>query len=171
MSDWIKCVIANIEADADKNTDLSMKYGISSFPTIKFFGKVPSFISLLYFTHSSQDGKEKPIDYNGERTEEAFVNYLNEKCGTFRAVGGGLNSMAGRVAKLDDLAAQFYMAARDTRQTIYDEAISIVESVGAQGQHYLKVMQKVTNTSDEYVAKESARWVFHSLWVKIFLMR
>lgn len=53
-----------------------MKYEISSFPTLKFFSK---------------DDKT-PVEYGGERSEEAFVNFLNEKCGTFRAVGGGLNA-------------------------------------------------------------------------------
>lgn len=56
-----------------------MKYEISSFPTLKFFSK---------------DDKT-PVDYDGERSEEAFVNFLNEKCGTSRAVGGGLNDEVG----------------------------------------------------------------------------
>jgi len=136
------CVIANIEADAEKNTELSRSYGISSFPTIKFFGK---------------DDKKSPIDYDGQRTEEAFVAYLNEKCGTHRAVGGGLNDKAGRVEKLDDLASQFFVGAADARKKIYDEAITVAESAGSYGQHYLKVMQKVVNSSDEYLAKETKR--------------
>jgi len=136
------CVIANIEADAEKNTELSRNYGISSFPTIKFFGK---------------DDKKSPIDYDGQRTEEAFVAYLNEKCGTHRAVGGGLNDKAGRVEKLDDLASQFFVGAADARKKIYDEAITVAESAGSYGQHYLKVMQKVVNSSDEYLAKETKR--------------
>ena len=31
------------------------------------------------------------MPYEGGRSEEAFVAYLNEQCGTHRAVGGGLN--------------------------------------------------------------------------------
>ena len=37
-------------------------------------------------------GSSEPIEYEGERTEQAFVDFLNEKCGTKRAVGGELNS-------------------------------------------------------------------------------
>ena len=33
----------------------------------------------------------EPIDYEGDRSEEAFVNFLNEKCGTQRVPGGGLS--------------------------------------------------------------------------------
>ena len=52
------------------------KYGVKGFPTIKFFPK----------------GEDKtPIDYDKGRSEEDLVKYLNEKCGTERQVGGGLN--------------------------------------------------------------------------------
>jgi protein disulfide-isomerase A6 len=71
----LQCVIANIVADDKKNAHISERYGVTSFPTIKFFSK---------------DNKE-PEDYEGGRTEDDFVAYLNEKCGTHRAVGGGLN--------------------------------------------------------------------------------
>ena len=66
---------AAADADAKVNAALAQKYEISSFPTLKFFSK---------------DNKE-PEDYDGDRSEEAFVSSLNEKCGTKRAVGGGLN--------------------------------------------------------------------------------
>ena len=37
----------------------------------------------------------EPEDYDGERSEKAFVDFLNEKCGAQRAVGGGLNDEVG----------------------------------------------------------------------------
>jgi protein disulfide-isomerase A6 len=158
----LQCVVANLEADAEKNTALAEKYGITSYPTIKFFAKVPLFMfEISIWLTISQDNKADPVEYDGERTEESFVDYLNKKCGTHRAVGGGLNEKAGRVEKLDELAAQFVMAARDARDSIYTEALAIAESVGSHAQHYLKIMQKVTNTTDEYFAKESARFDTH----------
>ena len=69
-------MVANVDADDKKNSKLAQKYGITGFPTIKFFSK---------------DKKDEPEDYDGGRTEEEFVAFLNEKCGTKRAVGGGLN--------------------------------------------------------------------------------
>lgn len=71
----LQCIIANINADDAKNAHISQKYEVTGFPTIKFFSK---------------DNKE-PEDYDGGRTEADIVAYLNEKCGTQRAVGGGLN--------------------------------------------------------------------------------
>ena len=67
--------MANVDADAKQNAPLAERYGIGSFPTIKFFPK---------------DNKEGEA-YTGGRTEADFVNFLNERCGTQRAVGGGLN--------------------------------------------------------------------------------
>jgi thiol-disulfide isomerase/thioredoxin len=69
-----QCIVANVDADAESNRPLATKYNIQSFPTLKFFPK----------------GGE-PIDYEGGRQEADFVEFLNEKCGTYRAVGGGLN--------------------------------------------------------------------------------
>ncbi|KAL5504106.1 hypothetical protein ACEPAH_8179 [Sanghuangporus vaninii] len=135
------CVLANVDADAKVNAPLAMKYEISSFPTLKFFSK---------------DNKE-PEDYDGERTEEAFVNFLNEKCGTKRAVGGGLNDEAGRIPEFDTLAAKFLTAVSDEKNAILKEAAALARAAGETAQQYLKVMNKVANSSEDYLGKETAR--------------
>lgn len=73
---FLQCVVANIDADDKKNAKVRAKYEIAAFPTILFFPK---------------ENKEDPDDYEGGRTEEDIVEFLNKKCGTQRAVGGGLN--------------------------------------------------------------------------------
>ena len=75
-----QCIVANVDADAALNKPLSEKYGITGYPTLKFFSK---------------ENKESPLAYEGGRDEASFVAYLNEKCGTQRAVGGGLNEEVG----------------------------------------------------------------------------
>ncbi|KAK7685514.1 hypothetical protein QCA50_011379 [Cerrena zonata] len=136
------CVIANVDADAQPNRPLATKYEIGSFPTIKFFPK---------------GNKEEPLDYDGDRTEEAFVEYLNEQCGTQRAVGGGLNAQAGRLPEFDSLASKFFDATGDARQTILKEAEGLIKTVGPLAKHYVKVMEKVVNGSEAYLEKESKR--------------
>ncbi|KAF8656274.1 hypothetical protein AX16_002710 [Volvariella volvacea WC 439] len=135
------CVVANLDADDQKNKDLAKKYEIRGFPTIKFFGK---------------DNKEEPEDYEGGRTEADIVAFLNEKCGTQRAVGGGLNDEAGRIPEFDSLASKFFLAAGSARNSIYQEALALSSS-GASSKHYLRVMEKVVNGSEAYLAKESKR--------------
>jgi len=138
------CIVANFDADAAPNKPLAQKYGVNSYPTIKFFGK-------------GKDAKLEPEAYNGGRTEADIVNYLNEKCGTHRAVGGLLNENAGRLPALDELAQKFYSALPDMRDSIYKEAVSVASAAGAAGKHYLRVMDKLANGTEGYLEKEASR--------------
>ncbi|EIN04877.1 protein disulfide isomerase [Punctularia strigosozonata HHB-11173 SS5] len=135
------CVVANVDADAAPNKPLAQKYKIGSFPTLKFFSK---------------DNKE-PEEYEGGRTEADFVDFLNEKCGKKRAVGGGLNEEAGRLPEFDALASKFFVAAADARSSIYQEALALAKAGGETSKHYLRVMEKVVNGTEDYVQKESKR--------------
>ncbi|KAH9960837.1 protein disulfide isomerase [Russula dissimulans] len=134
------CIVANLDADAEANRPLALKYGIESFPTIKFFPK----------------GGE-PIDYEGGRQEADFVQFLNEKCGTRRAVGGSLNDEAGRNPEFDALASKFFTATGAARVAIYKEASVLAAEAGSAAAHYLRVMEKVVNGTEDYIAKESKR--------------
>ena len=67
--------MANIDADAALNKDIAGRYGVASYPTIKFFPR----------------GGGEVESYEGGRSEQAFVTFLNERCGAQRAIGGGLN--------------------------------------------------------------------------------
>jgi len=136
------CILANVDADAKNNKPLAEKYGIGSFPTIYFFPK---------------GNKENPELYEGERTADAFVEYMNQKCGTQRSPKGGLNDEAGRIPEFDTLAEKFFDAAGHVRQEILQDASTLAKTVGPAAAHYLKVMEKVVNGSEEYLAKESKR--------------
>ena len=66
------CVIAKV--DADKYKDLGERFGVTGFPTIKYFGT---------------DGQ--PQDYDGSRHPGDIIKFMNEKCGTMRTESGNLN--------------------------------------------------------------------------------
>jgi protein disulfide-isomerase A6 len=66
------CVIAKV--DADGNREIASKYGVSGYPTIKYF---------------DSDNKT-PEDYSGGRDIDSFVKFMNGKCGTNRIKGGSL---------------------------------------------------------------------------------
>ncbi len=51
------CVVAQMDADDAQNKPIAQEYGVTSFPTIKFFPK----------------GGESPIAYNLGRSEAQFV--------------------------------------------------------------------------------------------------
>jgi len=141
FKDESDCIVANIDADAEQNKPLAEKYDVKSYPTIKFFSK---------------DTKE-PVKYDGARTEEAFVSFLNEKCGTHRAVGGGLNDQAGRLDAFDKMANKFFAASGTARNSIYREALTLASKAGAGSKHYVRVMEKLVNGTEDYIEKESKR--------------
>lgn len=86
-------MIADFDADAQHNKPLAKEYGVSSFPTIKFFPK----------------GEDKtPVDYNKARGEADFTAFLNEHCGTFRAPGGGLNDQVSRNVYCDNCYLSYF---------------------------------------------------------------
>ncbi|KAE9400234.1 protein disulfide isomerase [Gymnopus androsaceus JB14] len=135
------CIVANVDADDKKNEGLKTRYGISGFPTIKFFSK---------------DNKEGET-YEGGRSEADFVKFLNEKCGTHRSPTGGLLDTAGRLADFDLLASKFFAASSDIRDSIYQEALTLSSTVGDASKHYLRVMEKLVNGTEGYFEKESKR--------------
>ncbi|PSS37492.1 hypothetical protein PHLCEN_2v699 [Hermanssonia centrifuga] len=138
------CVVANVDADAAANRPLAEKYGVGSFPTIKFFSK---------------DNKDEPLAYESERTEEAFVKFLNRACGTHRAPGGLLNDFAGRNPEFDSMASRFIVATGSARDTLYKDAELFAKAFGQKYKYYLRVMEKMMNSTEDYVEKESTRYV------------
>jgi len=57
-------VIADVDADAHK--ELATRFGVSGFPTLKFFKK----------------GSTDPVDYNGGREAAEIVDYINKEAGS-----------------------------------------------------------------------------------------
>jgi len=70
-----KVVIAKIDATAN---DVDPKLNIRGFPTIKFF---------------PAGDKESPIDYDGERTKEAFVTFISQHSTSAEASKGGKDEL------------------------------------------------------------------------------
>lgn len=61
------------EVDADNYKDLGSKFDITGFPKLKYF----------------PEGSTEPEDYEGGRSEEDFVTFLNDKAGTKVRVAKG----------------------------------------------------------------------------------
>ena len=102
---------------------------------------------------------DAPIAYEGGRTEEAFVEFLNEHCGTHRAAGGLLDDTAGRHPEFDSMASRFVSATSAVRDTLYKDAELLAQAFGPQYKYYLRVMEKLANGTGDYIEKESKRYV------------
>ncbi|KAB1200699.1 putative protein disulfide-isomerase A6 [Morella rubra] len=136
-------VIANL--DADKHKDLAEKYGVSGYPTLKFFPK------------SNKGGEE----YEGGRDLEDFVAFINEKCGTSRDGNGQLTSKAGIVASLDALVKDFLAATNEEKKAVFakiEEEVEKLTGVSARyGKIYLKAAKKSMEKGSDYAKNEMER--------------
>ncbi|XP_029196003.1 uncharacterized protein [Acropora muricata] len=134
------CVVAKVDADSEK--DLGERFGVTGFPTLKFFPK------------DNKEGEE----YNGGREEQDFIDFLNEKCKTNRVSGGGINQEAGRIDKYDDFVKDF-MADQDKRDAILAEAKSLIDAQEntKMATYYTKVMERVQSKGDSFVTVELDR--------------
>ncbi|KAJ0513857.1 putative protein disulfide-isomerase [Helianthus annuus] len=136
-------VIANL--DADNYKDIGEKYGVSGFPTIKFFPK------------NNKDGE----DYEGGRDIDSFVTFINEKCGTSRDAKGQLTSNAGLVKELDTLVKEFVTAGDDEKKALYakieEEAGKLTGSAARYGKIYVKAAKSSLSKGGDYAKNEIQR--------------
>lgn len=95
--------------------------------------------------------KSTPLDYNGGRTEDDLINYLNENCGTFRTPGGGLTASAGRIASLDALATEFVAADVAARQSLADKLEKAAKDL--KSSKYASYYGKVCSISSRSLAR------------------
>ncbi|KAM7474279.1 hypothetical protein LguiB_021522 [Lonicera macranthoides] len=121
-------VIANL--DADKYKDLAEKYGVSGFPTLKFFPK------------TNKAGE----DYDGGRDLDDFVTFINEKCGTSRDSKGQLTSEAGIIADLNILAKEFKSAGSDEKKAVFSKLENEVEKLSGTTARYAKIYLKAAKS-------------------------
>jgi len=134
-------VIAKI--DADHYRDLASKYGVTGFPTLKWFSK---------------DNKAEPEAYESGRDVPSFVDFINTRAGTKRLADGKLSPEVGRIAALDEIAKQF--TASSDQAALVKQAEEVVKGLtGADaknGQFYVKFMGAIQKDKD-FVSKETAR--------------
>eukprot|EP01125_Pyxidicula_operculata_P004175 TRINITY_DN1610_c0_g2_i1.p1 TRINITY_DN1610_c0_g2~~TRINITY_DN1610_c0_g2_i1.p1 ORF type:complete len:353 (-),score=95.49 TRINITY_DN1610_c0_g2_i1:86-1144(-) len=133
-------VVANV--DADKYKDLGSRFGVSGFPTIKFFPK----------------SNKKGEDYNGGRELNDFVQYLNRQSGTKRTESGLLDETVGRHDSLDALAKKFLAAKAADHDAIVAETEAEAKKLGdANAEWYAKFMKVISKRGADFVEKEKER--------------
>jgi len=134
-------VIANV--DAEKHSDVGGRFGVSGFPTIKFFPKY----------------NKAGVAYDGARELGDFVKYINEKAGTVRTASGRLEETAGRVADLDAIASTFLSST--TKEAEVKKAEGALKSLGGSdskhGEIYINYMKAIIKKGNNIVEQEVQR--------------
>ncbi|KAG8160013.1 hypothetical protein KVR01_010650 [Diaporthe batatas] len=137
-------LVAKVDAEGENSKATAKAQGVTSYPTIKFF---PA-------------GSKEAELYSGGRAEADFVSFLNEKAGTHRAVGGGLDAYAGTIEALNSVVDKFTGGKSVLTEALAD-AQKQAEELKEQAQYkyaeyYVRVFDKL-KSNDGYAAKELAR--------------
>lgn len=133
------------KCDATENNDLATRFGVTGYPTIKWFPM----------------GNKEGEDYSGGRTESDFIEFINKNAGTERVIGGGYLPTAGRNDALDALVVEFLAAEEALRGDIMEKAKTAIASIEGKyarvAKFYALGMKKYMKVGAEYPEKERAR--------------
>lgn len=132
-------VIGKVDATAENSKSTAENQGVKSYPTIKFFPK----------------GSSTAEDYQGGRSGEDFVEYLNGKAGTHRVVGGGLDDKAGTIASLDEIIIKL-TSGGDVNAISKEVTRAATGIKDKYAEYYVKVLAKLVKSKD-YAEKERRR--------------
>ena len=132
-----------MDAEAENSKATASEYGVTSYPTIKFF---PA-------------GSKTPEDYNGGRSEADLLQFINGKAGTHRTVGGGLDAFAGTIEALDKIVAKYTggTSLSDALAEVKKSADGFKEAAQKRyAEYYVRVFDKLSKNND-FVSKELTR--------------
>jgi protein disulfide-isomerase A6 len=135
-------LIAKIDAEAENSKATAQSQGVTGYPTIKFFPK----------------GSTEAEAYSGGRSEEALVDFINSKAGTYRVPGGGLNSQAGTIEVIDSVLAKYITQGgiKDVEKVTADIKKATQDLKDKSVEYYLRALSKITG-NPEYAMKEQTR--------------
>jgi len=135
-------LIAKIDAEAENSKATAQEQGVTGYPTIKFFPK----------------GQTEPEPYSGARSEEALVDFVNSKAGTYRAPGGTLNTQAGTIEMIDSVLAKYVTSngLKDIEKATAEIKKAATDLKTSGTEYYLRALSKLTG-NPEYAMKEQTR--------------
>ncbi|KAF5023810.1 hypothetical protein F66182_4118 [Fusarium sp. NRRL 66182] len=136
-------LIAKVDAEAPNSKALAQEQGVKSYPTIKWF---PA-------------GSKEAVAYDSGRSEQTLVDWINEKVGTHRIPGGGLNNVAGTVESLDTLVAKITggAAIAEVAAEVKKEVENLTDAAQkTYAEYYVRVFDKLSSNND-WVSKELTR--------------
>ena len=117
-------VIAKVDAEAENSKATASEQGVTSYPTIKFFAK------------GSTEGEA----YTGGRTEKELIDFINEKAGTHRVPGGGLDTKGGTIDILNHIALRYAAGTDRLNDLLNGAADKLADELGISQWYSFHVM-------------------------------
>lgn len=130
-------MIANVDCDA--NRDVCSRFGVGGYPTLKWF---------------PVDSKDSPDAYEGGRTLDDLVDFVNREAGTKRTSSGRLDSTSGVIEDFKSLIESFTSGNRDN---VLSEAAALKEKLGSKmAAVYYRAFEKLSEDAN-YAVNEIQR--------------
>jgi len=133
-------VVANVDADSEAGRPLGQRYGVSGFPTIKYFKK----------------GSTEATDYSAGREVADIVKFLNDNAGTQRLATGGLNDKAGRIASLDEIVKGVVSKAKSAAD-VGSAAAALKDAEKLVVDWYTVIAKKFETNGADFITKQKTR--------------
>jgi len=130
-------LIAKVDCEADNAKAIAQEAGVKSYPTIHYYPK----------------GSKEAVPYSGGRTEKDLISFMNDKAGTHRMIGGGLDALAGTIPSLDSMLSTL-KSGGDAAYKSFADAAGLAGD--KYGEYYIKVAKKM-EANEDYVEKELTR--------------
>ena len=130
-------LIGKVDCEAPNAKSTAEEAGVKSYPTINYYPK----------------GSTEAIPYTGGRSEADLISFMNEKAGTHRSVGGGLDAIAGTIPSLDTIVATL----KSGGEKAYKDLETAVGAVSDKYAEYYARVAKKAEANQEYVDKELKR--------------
>ncbi|KAL6721581.1 hypothetical protein ACLMJK_000685 [Lecanora helva] len=132
-------LIAKVDAEAENAKATAQEQDVKSYPTIKYFPK----------------GSTTPEPYEGGRSEQDLLTFINEKAGTHRMIGGKLDKLGGTIPSLDSIVAK--ITGGESMESLSQELKDAAKGMKDKyAEYYVKVSDKISKNQG-YVEKEMAR--------------
>lgn len=127
------------ELDADMYRELAGEYGVQGYPTLKLF----------------QGGSV--VSYEGDRSLESLVEFVNEHAGTARLPDGSVDARFGRIPAVDEVIAGLKGAGEANLETVKRAVETWKGEMEESKKVYLSVVKKLREKGEGYLKSEEER--------------
>lgn len=99
----------------------------------------------------------EPKEYNGDRSLEDMVEFVNNAAGTARRSDGTVDTSYGRIPEIDAILANIKTLSEENMAKVKEALEKVPEQMEANKKVYENLMKKIKEKGVEYLDTEKAR--------------
>ena len=127
------------ELDADMYRELASEYDVHGYPTLKLF----------------QSGAV--VAYEGDRSLENLVEFVNEHAGTARLADGSVDAKFGRIAAVDEVIKGLRGVGEENLEKVKEAVEAWKGEMEESKKVYLSVVKKLREKGEGFLKSEEER--------------